>query len=199
VTRPSRRMPPSGRSLLRPLQALRTFKGRVGNSATADFDGSFVYGDFSTSTAVTAGAMNRFVVRAVGGTIFYSNSNLTAGVSLAPGAGAWADVSDVNLKEHFRDVNGEDVLDKLARMPIREWSYKAQNPSIRHLGPTAQDFYAAFRLGGNDKTITTTDIAGINLLAVQALERRTREVAALRAQLADLERRLARLEAAAKP
>jgi hypothetical protein len=30
VTRPSRRMPPSGRSLLRPLQALRTFKRRVG-------------------------------------------------------------------------------------------------------------------------------------------------------------------------
>ena len=30
MTRPSRRMPPSGRSLLRPLQALRTFKRRVG-------------------------------------------------------------------------------------------------------------------------------------------------------------------------
>jgi integrase len=30
VTRPSRRMPPSGRSLLRPLQALRMFKRRVG-------------------------------------------------------------------------------------------------------------------------------------------------------------------------
>lgn len=29
MTRPSRRMPPSGRSLLRPLQALRTFKRRV--------------------------------------------------------------------------------------------------------------------------------------------------------------------------
>jgi hypothetical protein len=30
VTQPSLRMPPSGRSLLRPLQALRTFKRRVG-------------------------------------------------------------------------------------------------------------------------------------------------------------------------
>ena len=30
MTRPSRRMPPSGRSLLRPLQALRTFERRVG-------------------------------------------------------------------------------------------------------------------------------------------------------------------------
>ena len=30
MTRPSRRMPPGERSLLRPLQALRTFKRRVG-------------------------------------------------------------------------------------------------------------------------------------------------------------------------
>lgn len=54
---------------------------------------------------------------------------------------------------------------------------KAQAQSIQHLGPTAQDFYAAFGLGESDTTITTTDIDGVNLLAIQALERRTREQA----------------------
>ena len=130
------------------------------------------------------------MVRAAGGTIFYSDPNLTAGVSLAPGDGAWQSVSDVNRKEHFREVNGNDVLEKIARMPVQEWNYKAQDPSIRHLGPTAQDFRAAFGLGESDTTITTTDIDGINLLAVQALERRTRaqerEIEALRAELAAL-------------
>jgi hypothetical protein len=152
--------------------------------------GSFVYGDNSTAFDVSATAPNQFVVRAAGGTIFYSNSDLSGGVTLAPGGGAWESVSDVNRKEHFRDVDGEDVLGKIARMPIRGWNYKAQAASIRHLGPTAQDFYAAFRLGESDTTITTTDIDGVNLLAVQALERRTREQAreieALRAELAAL-------------
>jgi trimeric autotransporter adhesin len=87
---------------------------------------------------------------------------------------------------------------------------------VRHLGPTAQDFHAAFGLGGDDTGIGTVDIAGVTLLAVQALERRTAElgertreveslrdeVAVLRAEVeqsrreraADAER-LARLEA----
>jgi len=158
--------------------------------------GAFVYGDASGDVPVEAKLPNEFVVRAAGGTIFYSNSDLTAGVSLAPGAGAWASVSDVNRKENFREVNGNEVLKKIAGMHVQEWSYKAQDPSIRHLGPTAQDFFAAFGLGESDTTITTTDIDGINLLAVQALERRTREQAreieALRAEIATLRAEIGR-------
>jgi hypothetical protein len=64
------------------------------------------------------------------------------------------------------------------------------------LGPTAQDFHAAFHLGDDDKTIATVDEAGVALLAIQALERRTREqaseIAALRAELAALRADLAR-------
>ena len=165
------------------------------NASTDSKGGTFVYGDLSSNSLVTPSGVNQFVVRAAGGTIFYSNSDLTAGASLAPGAGAWANMSDVNRKEHFREVDGEEVLGKIAQMPIREWNYKAQDASIRHLGPTAQDFRAAFGLGESDTTITTTDIDGINLLAVQALERRTRdqarEIEALRAELAALRAEIA--------
>jgi hypothetical protein len=172
-------------------------------ATTNNRTGSFAYGDASTtgSGALVANtADNEFMVRAVGGTIFYSNSALTAGVSLAPGAGAWAAVSDVRRKENFRDLDADSVLAKIARMPVREWNYKAQDSTVRHVGPSAQDFYAAFKLASSDTTITTTDIDGIALLAIQALERRTAELrlktehaAALEARVSELERRLAQV------
>ena len=31
-----------------------------------------------------------------------------------------------------------------AQIPIREWNYITQDAAIRHVGPTAQDFHAAF-------------------------------------------------------
>jgi len=161
--------------------------------------GVFVFGDKSTSTPLLAAADNQFVARAAGGTTFYSNSALTLGVTLAANGGAWASVSDRNRKQDFRFEDGELALSKIAQMPITSWSYKSTDGSVRHLGPMAQDFRAAFGLGADSVTITTTDIDGVNLLAVQALEKRTAEqrseIAALRAQNSELMQRLARLEA----
>jgi hypothetical protein len=184
--------------------ALGTWAG-----TTAAGEGSFVYGDHTLGPTLLATASNQFLVRASGGTTFYSNYLLTSGVRLAPNASAWSSLSDVNSKEHFRDLNGEDVLAKIARMPIREWNYKAQDDAIRHVGPTAQDFYAAFGLGEDPLRISTIDADGIALAAVQALEARTRradetqarendlleaELAALRAEIGVLRDALQRLE-----
>jgi hypothetical protein len=104
-------------------------------------------------------------------------SMLTVGVLICappPRAGAWSSVSDVNLKENFRELDGGDVLLKIARMPIREWNYKAQDPAVRHVGPTAQDFHAAFGLGEDPLKISSIDADGVALRAIQALEARTR-------------------------
>jgi hypothetical protein len=104
--------------------------------------------------------------------------------------GAWTNASDAARKENFRMPDGEEILEGLARLPIQNWNYKADNVSVRHLGPTAQDFYAAFHLGDSDKSIGTVDEAGVALLAIQALERRSRdqgrEIETLRAELAAL-------------
>lgn len=109
-------------------------------------------------------------------------------------------------KEEFRDLNGEAVLAKIAQMPIQSWSYKTEKRGIRHVGPTAQDFHAAFGLGDSDEAIATVDADGVNLLAVQALERRTAElreksarIVLLDARVAELERRLTKLEATIQP
>ena len=173
----------------------------MGVRASTNFrNGSFVYGDNSSAAFVENTSNNQFMVRASGGTIFYSISDLTAGVTLVPGAGAWASVSDVRRKENFRDLDADSVLTRIARLSVREWNYKSQDSSVRHIGPTAQDFYSAFKLSASDTTITTTDIDGVALLAIQALERRTTElhhkteqVARLEARLSEVERRLAQL------
>jgi hypothetical protein len=181
-----------------------TAMGRGAN--TNSQQGSFVYADATGGLLSTT--PNQFLVRAAGGTIFYSSAGFASGVSLPAGGGAWATISDVNRKENFRDLDGDEALAKIASMPIREWNYKSQDDSIRHVGPTAQDFYGAFRLGESDLTITTSDISGINMLGIQTLARRTAtldrenqalrsDIASLEAELADLRLELAKLRAVA--
>lgn len=85
-------------------------------------------------------------------------------------------------------VDGHEVLEKLAALPISTWNYKTDPPSVRHLGPMAQDFMAAFGLGDDDKRINMVDANGVVMVAVQALYRRVQaleaEVAALRSDRA---------------
>jgi hypothetical protein len=95
-------------------------------------------------------------------------------------------VSDRNAKANFSAVDGQTVLSRLAALPIATWNYKAQPDSIRHMGPTAQDFSAAFGLGEDDRHISTVDAQGVALAAIQALYQ---TVVELRSRLAQLEQR----------
>ena len=123
-----------------------------------------------------------------------------AGVSLPAGGGSWATLSDRNAKTHFTPVNPRELLDRLAQLPIQSWHYKSQSESVRHIGPTAQDFHSAFAVGEDDKHIATVDADGVALTAIQALNqkleaelnRRDVEIRALRQQLDDLKTALGR-------
>jgi trimeric autotransporter adhesin len=77
--------------------------------------------------------------------------------------------SDRNVKEHFSPVSARDVLEKVSALPISEWNYKADNETLRHIGPMAQDFYAAFNVGMDDKHISMVDADGVALAAIQGL------------------------------
>jgi len=48
----------------------------------------------------------------------------------------------------------------VSQIPLTEWNLKTQDPSIRHLGPMAQDFRAAFGLGEDERHINTVDSDG---------------------------------------
>jgi hypothetical protein len=98
--------------------------------------------------------------------------------------------SDVNAKQDIVPVDHRDVLAKIARLPIAEWSYK-DAPGQRHVGPMAQDFHAAFGLGRDNKHIATLDTSGVALAGIQAL---AEENAMLRDRVEQLESQQAQLQ-----
>jgi hypothetical protein len=187
--------------------------------------GSFVFSDRSSVDTLRAGVNHSANWRTSGGFRIFTSSNLSTGVTIQSGAsvsnwnqsnaviststgaylttaGVWQDVSDVNRKHLFADVLGEDVLGRLRGMPIRTWTYRVEPDHVRHLGPTAQDFHAAFGLGSDSTTIAGIDEAGVALASAQALEARTtaqqQRIDALEAQNAALRARVATLEAQAR-
>ena len=172
------------------------------NARAASFRGVVVLGDACasfSSDSVYPNANKQFVARGCGGIRFFTNQNLTSGVEVAAGGGSWSSISDRNRKENFLALDGESVLTRLRAVPVMTWNYKSQDRSIRHIGPTAQDLYAAFGVGESNLLINTVDIDGINLAAAKELEARTAaqetRIRTLEAENAELRTRLERLEA----
>ena len=143
----------------------------AGLHANATHDGSFVWADDHLAN-FSSTADNEFSARAVGGVRFVSgfdSSGNQTGVSLAPGSGSWSSMSDRAMKRNFVRVDGSVILQRIAGLPISSWSYKAQKASVRHLGPTAQDFARAFGLGEDNRHIDTIDSEGVALAGIQTL------------------------------
>ena len=80
--------------------------------------------------------------------------------------------SDRNLKENIAPVDAEEILAKVVEMPISTWNYNYDENDIPHMGPMAQDFYQAFGLGVDEKTIASTDKDGVALAAIQGLNKK---------------------------
>jgi hypothetical protein len=154
-------------------------------------------------------APNEFAVRATGGVRFVTaldqGGEPLTGVRLPAGSGSWETLSDRNAKAGFEPVNGTQVLERLASIPISTWNYKGQPASVQHIGPVAQDFYAAFGLGQDNRYISSVDADGVAMAAIQSLYQMTQEkqaqIDSLRAendhqaaQLSALEDRISVLE-----
>ncbi len=174
------------------------FSFAAGQRARANSRGCFVWADAS-NTNLDCNHANRFMVRASGGVYFFSSVDLNSGAALPPGSGSWATWSDRQAKANFAPVDRQDILTRLSDLPIHTWNYKTQDSSIRHMGPTAQDFRAAFGLGEDERHINTVDADGVALAAVQELHRlahaQAAQLAAQQERIAALEARLAALEA----
>ncbi|HEX6575237.1 MAG TPA: tail fiber domain-containing protein [Gemmatimonadaceae bacterium] len=176
----------------------------LGHRASANgHDGAFVIGDESTTDSVEASANNQFSARYAGGYRFYTNATTTLGVKLDPSATSFTVISDRNAKENFRNVSNEDVLRKIRSIPVSLYNYRDDPYKRSHIGPMAQDFFKAFPFNSDDKGINMSDLDGVNLAGVRALEARTAtmrkefaaELKSKDAKIADLEARIARLEA----
>ena len=138
-------------------------------------------GDFSFDNVGSAGLEARLD----------SNGNFFIQGSLSQG-------SSRALKENLSPVDGETVLDALAKLDLYEWSYIDEG--ARHFGPMAEEFSAAYGLGESKAKIAPSDMAGLALAASKTLaERLGTENSELKAQLSDLKTQfsamLERLEA----
>jgi len=174
----------------------------AGRQAKATHLGSLIFAD-SSAFNFNSAAANEFAVRAVGGarvvTAIDGAGTPTAGVTIAAGGGSWSSLSDRAAKKDLTVVNADEVLARLVAMPVYTWRYKTEVSGALHMGPTAQDFHAAFGLGDSDTRITTVDADGVALAAIKALyaklERSEVTLAEQDAELAALEGRLASMEA----
>lgn len=111
-------------------------------------------------------------------------AHLTAG-------GTWTNGSSSEFKEAFEAIDAGAILDRVLALPLASWRYR-NSAEGRHLGPTAEDFAAAFGLGDSAQHISTVDADGVALAAIQGLAQRAAErEATLEARIAALEERLA--------
>jgi hypothetical protein len=188
----------------------------MGKFATNNgFQGTFIWSDGSAQAAADTfrnTANNEFAARATGGFRFRTNLGGTTGCNLPAGSGVFNCTSSRATKMNFAAVSGADVLAKVRALPITTWNYISEGDKVRHLGPMAEDFHAAFGLGDSNKAIGVQDLASVSLAGVKALEERTaelqdkaeeverlrNEVATLRTANAALEDRLTAIERSLK-
>jgi trimeric autotransporter adhesin len=184
----------------------------MGKFATNNgFSGTFIWSDGSATASADTfrnTANNEFAARATGGFRFRTNLAGTTGCNLPAGSGVFNCTSSRYTKENFLLINGEDVLTRLRNIPVSTWNYISEGNKVRHMGPMAEDFYQAFKLGTGNTSIGVQDLAGVSLAGIKALDERTNElqkksaevevlrlqVDALRAANAAMEQRLAALE-----
>lgn len=165
----------------------------------ASYTGAFVWGDESTTSYVQSQADNEFRIRANGGVRLRVS---TAANGNTPGAGgnvgcdltvavpSWTCASSRTVKKDFQPVDKASVLERLQAMPVSTWNFEEGADGIRHMGPVAEDFYAAFGLGESERSVMVQDMAGVSLAGVQALADRSdaqdARIAVLEAQNAEL-------------
>ncbi len=173
----------------------------AGQMAQANNQGCFVWSDAITGYT-TCSTDNQTIFGSTGGFYIYtSTGSPPSGLYLAASGSAWNVHSDREAKENLEAVDNQALLARLGQIPMTTWNYRAQDPSIRHIGPMAQDFNALIEgLGGEGEGyINSLDADGVALAAIQGLYIQNQELSAENAtlwqQMDDLEARLAALEA----
>jgi uncharacterized coiled-coil protein SlyX len=180
----------------------------IGYRGRAIHEGSLVLSDASSLSATlssytTSSAANQFTSRYAGGYRLFTNDDMNVGVSLGASDNSWNIISDSTKKERFVASDGAAMLLKLRDMRLGSWNYKNQRKAgLRHYGPMAQDFYAAFgqdKYGtiGNDTTINQANLEGVLMIMVKALEQRTADQGTEINSLKDSNKKLAEQLAAA--
>ncbi|UYV13448.1 MAG: protein kinase [Phycisphaera sp.] len=182
----------------------------AGAGAVASDFGSFVWSDkgdpnerYSDGDESQPSQGSRsFTARALGGFHLFTQYGTKA--LLRHGEGSWSH----NLADESRvdrePVDSETVLDALAALQLETFRYHQQDATladgepIRHLAPGGEAFHAAFGLGIPDGHVTSADLDGVALAAIQGLierlELQQRQIELQQSQLRTQSERIAELE-----
>jgi hypothetical protein len=165
-------------------------------ASVAGHVGSFVFGGSlagasAATDSIRATADGQVTFRDPGGFRIFTNTAATVGVQVNAGGSSWNVISDRNRKEGFLALDGEDLLLRLRGVPVTTWRYRDEvDRTVRHVGPMAQDWQRAFGLSADATTINMSDLDGVNLAGVKALDARTtaqaERIRELEAQVAEL-------------
>jgi len=163
--------------------------GRASNTGAGP-----AYAGYFVGRTVLDGSVGIMTTEYIAGRLINTNT----GAYLSTG-GTWVNASNRERKENFEAVDGRAILEALVRVPVSTWNYKTEDVSVRHMGPMSQDLYAAFRLSGDDESISTVDTAGLSFAAIQGLyevvAEKEAELAAVRRENEEIKERLAAIEA----
>ena len=149
-------------------------------------EGSFVFADLTSADFASHGP-NEFLVAASGGIGLYTSKTGATYCRMDPNGGSWNCSSSREVKRDFEPVDTRDTLEKVASLSLTSWRFMKEPEGVRHLGPMAEDFRAAFGLGSDEKSISSVDAQGVALAAIQGLN------AKLEQQLRDKDAEIAAL------
>jgi hypothetical protein len=112
----------------------------AGTQAKATHNGAFVWSDSIAALNFPSTAANEFSARATGGVRFVSAINPstgapTAGVFLAPGGGAWSNLSDRASKERVQAVDKRQVLENWWLCRLTPGATRRSSPPFATSGP----------------------------------------------------------------
>ena len=166
----------------------------IGYNSVVKTSNTMVFGD----TAVNSWLFNTNAVASSGAALVVGNNSTNGNGAYLTTGGVWTNASDKNKKEHFQNLNTDEILSKIEQLPISRWNYKGLPE--QHIGPVAQDFYQLFQVGTDDKTISTIDPSGIALAGIQGLYHKLQEAEQqkqeMTKQIDQLQERLDKLEKA---
>lgn len=106
-----------------------------------------------------------------------TNSSNGNGAYLSAG-GVWTNVSTRSKKDRFTALVPDQVLQKISQLKVEGWFYKESDEY--HIGPYAEDFFSAFHTGVQNApdashSLAASDVAGVALLGIQALNERSQK------------------------
>lgn len=113
---------------------------------------------------------------------FFTDAINGNGIFLLQNQTSWSSSSSKALKENFKELDDEVMIQKILDLDIKRWSYKGdfdinlEGDRRTYISPFSEDFYAAYNLGYDNKNIEYGDMAGVAAKTLQALHKGMQEL-----------------------